>query len=124
VLFDIERSFPVNEYTNKLLVILDSEKDVAESYLIVSNTQNTITVGEDFDSIFTNETLYEVRETGTSQGNGNVLYNFATPFSVNIKNRRNNDEVFFSDIEAQDVVTLDMSTRRITANRTSGIYEK
>lgn len=124
VLYDKDRNFTEDQYVGKLLVILDNDNDVAESYLITGNTKTTITADEDFSSIFTNSTKYEVRETGVSQGDGNVLYNFAAPFSINIKNRRNNDEVFFSNVEAQDVVTLDMSTRRITANRTVGIYEK
>lgn len=124
VLYDKDRNFTEDQYVGKLLVILDNDNDVAESYLITGNTKTTITADEDFSSIFTNSTKYEVRETGVSQGDGNVLYNFAAPFSINIKNRRNNDEVFFSNVEAQDVVTLDMSTRRITANRTVGIYDK
>lgn len=125
VLFDKDKSFGVNQYANTLLAIMEPDnKTIVETYLITSNTKNTITIGEDLNQIITDETLYQIRSLGTPTGGGNTTVLYKVPFNVQIKNLRNNDTVYFTGLEPLDVVEIDMSTRRITAQNTAGIYER
>lgn len=125
VVFDKDRTLSPNAYANThLLAIMQPDgRTVRESQVIISNTRNTITVGNDFSFIPTNETQYEIRPIGIPTG-GTQVYNYKLPFNVKIRNRRNNDEIFFAGLEASDVIVVDMATRRITAQKTNGIYDK
>lgn len=125
VLLDKDRNFAVNQYANSILAIMaPNNKDVVQTYLITSNTRNTITIGEDFGQIITDDTLYQIRSVGTPTGGGKSSVLYKLPFNVQIKNLRNNDTVYFSGLEPLDVIEMDMSTRRITAQNTAGIYER
>jgi hypothetical protein len=127
VVLDRERTMEPNRYAdgNYLLAIMQNDgRTVKSTHLITENTRNTITIGEDFGIIPQDETIFEIRPLGTAIGPNQRVQLYGVPFNVRIKNLRNNDEIYFNGVEALDVVTIDMSTRRITANRTAGIYDR